>query len=161
MHVEQLPSVEEVVSSLEAGRQRLSDADLVGASRSALTSARDALPRGWPRRGRPRRWPWVAGIILGTTMLGWAILSNAALRARLARSARAIRERIAALRSNRYDRLEIDRDDPIAFPAAETAPIEASSFTASTTTDATGYPAGLGSNSGDGIPALKETGSPA
>jgi hypothetical protein len=69
MHVEQLPSVGEVVSALEAQRQRLSDADLVGASRSALTSARDALPDGWPRRRRASRWPWVAGAILGMTVL--------------------------------------------------------------------------------------------
>ena len=69
MRVEQLPSVGEVVSTLEAQRQRLSDADLVGASRSALTSARDALPDGWTRRRRASRWPWVAGIILGMTVL--------------------------------------------------------------------------------------------
>ena len=69
MHIEQLPSVGEVVSALEAQGQRLSDADLVGASRSALTSARDALPDGWPRRRRASRWPWVAGVILGMTIL--------------------------------------------------------------------------------------------
>ncbi len=44
MHVEELPSVKEVVPTLEEARQRVSGADLVGASRSALTSARDALP---------------------------------------------------------------------------------------------------------------------
>ena len=69
MHVEELPSVKEVVSTLEEARQRVSDADLVGASRSALTSARDALPDGWPRRRRASRWPWVAGAILGMTVL--------------------------------------------------------------------------------------------
>src|ERR1035437_6294393 len=77
MHIEQLPSVGEVVSALEAQRQRLSDADLVGASRSALTSARDALPDGWTRRRRASRWPWVAGIILGTTILGLVLLTPA------------------------------------------------------------------------------------
>jgi hypothetical protein len=69
MHVEELPSVKEVVSTLEEARQRVSDADLVGASRSALASARDALPDGWPRRRRASRWPWVAGAILGMTVL--------------------------------------------------------------------------------------------
>ena len=77
MHVEQLPSVGDVVSTLEAQGQRLSDADLVGASRSALTSARDALPDGWTRRRRPSRWPWVAGAILGTTILGLVLLTPA------------------------------------------------------------------------------------
>ena len=69
MHVEELPSVKEVVSTLEEARQRVSEADLVAASRSALTSARDALPDGWPRRRRASRWPWVAGAILGMTVL--------------------------------------------------------------------------------------------
>ena len=69
MHVEELPSVKEVVSTLEEARQRVSEADLVGASRSALTSAREAVADGWPRRRRASRWPWVAGAILGMTVL--------------------------------------------------------------------------------------------
>ena len=55
MHVEELPSVKEVVSTLEEARQRVSEADLVGASRSALTSARKAVADGWPRRRRRLR----------------------------------------------------------------------------------------------------------
>ena len=77
MRVEHLPSVGEVVSTLEAQRQRLSDADLVGASRSALTSAREAVADGWPRRRRASRWPLVAGVILGTTILGLVLLTPA------------------------------------------------------------------------------------
>jgi hypothetical protein len=69
MHVEEIPSVKEVVSTLEEARQRVSEADLVGASRSALTSAREAVADGWPRRRRASRWPWVAGAILGMTVL--------------------------------------------------------------------------------------------
>jgi hypothetical protein len=87
MHVEQLPSVGEVVSALEAQGQRLSDADLVGASRSALTSARDALPDGWTRRRRASRWPWVAGAILGMTILGLVLLTPAFRRWKAARGA--------------------------------------------------------------------------
>jgi hypothetical protein len=87
MHIEQLPSVGEVVSALEAQGQRLSDADLVGASRSALTSARDALPDGWTRRRRASRWPWVAGAILGTTILGLVLLTPAFRRWKAARRA--------------------------------------------------------------------------
>jgi hypothetical protein len=87
MHVEQLPSVGDVVSTLEAQRQRLSDADLVGASRSALTSARDALPDGWTRRRRASRWPWVACAILGTTILGLVLLTPAFRRWAAARRA--------------------------------------------------------------------------
>jgi hypothetical protein len=87
MHVEQLPSVGDVVSTLEAQRQRLSDADLVGTSRSAFASARDALPDGWTRRRRPSRWPWVAGAILGTTILGLVLLTPAFRRWKAARRA--------------------------------------------------------------------------
>jgi hypothetical protein len=70
MLAERLPSVQDVVSSFEAGRQRLADADPVGASRSALTSARDAIPQGWPGHRRRNRWPWVTAIILGATLVG-------------------------------------------------------------------------------------------
>jgi hypothetical protein len=80
MHVEELPSVKEVVSTLEEARQRVSDADLVGASRSALASARDAVADGWPRRRRASRWPWVAGAILGMTVLGLVLLTPAVRR---------------------------------------------------------------------------------
>jgi hypothetical protein len=77
MHVEELPSVKEVVSTLEEVRQRVSDADLVDASRSALTSVREAVADGWPRRRRASRWPWVAGVILGMTVLGLVLLTPA------------------------------------------------------------------------------------
>ena len=87
MHIEQLPSVGEVVSALEAQGQRLSDADLVGASRSALTSAREAVADGWPRRRRASRWPWVAGVIVGTTILGLVLLTPAFRRWKAARRA--------------------------------------------------------------------------
>ena len=78
MHVEELPSVKDVVSTLEEARQRVTEADLVGASRSALTSAREAVADGWPRRRQASRWPWVAGAILGMTVL--VVLLTPALR---------------------------------------------------------------------------------
>ena len=87
MHVEELPSVKEVVSTLEEARQRASDTDLVGASRSALTSVRDALPDGWTHRRRASRWPWVACAILGTTILGLVLLTPAFRRWKAARRA--------------------------------------------------------------------------
>jgi len=87
MHVEELPSVKEVVSTLEEARQRASDTDLVGASRSALTSVREAVADGWPRRRRASRWPWVACAILGTTILGLVLLTPAFRRWKAARRA--------------------------------------------------------------------------
>ncbi len=87
MHVEQLPSVGEVVSTLEAPRQRLSDGDRGGAGRSALAAVRDALPDGGTRRRRASRWPWVAGVILGTTILGLVLLTPAFRRWKASRGA--------------------------------------------------------------------------
>ncbi|MHB8890710.1 MAG: hypothetical protein ACYC65_01550 [Candidatus Limnocylindrales bacterium] len=87
MRVEQLPSVGDAVATMEAQRQRLADADLVGASRSALASARDALPDGWIRRRRARRWPWVAGAILGAIILGLVLLTPACRRWKASRRA--------------------------------------------------------------------------
>ena len=87
MHVEELPSVKEVVSTLEEARQRVAEADLVGASRSALTSAREAVADGWPRRRRASRWPWVAGVILGMTILGIVLLTPAFRRCSASRQA--------------------------------------------------------------------------
>ena len=77
MQVEALPSVKEVVSALEEVRHRVSDPDLVDAPRSAVTSAREAVADGWPRRRRASRWPWVAGVILGMTILSLMLLTPA------------------------------------------------------------------------------------
>ena len=107
MHIEEPLSVKEIVSTLEEGRQRLSDADLVGASRSALTSARDALPDGWTHRRRASRWPWVAGLILGTTILGLVLLTPAFRRWKAARRA-----------SDRPDAITADATPAPAMPAA-------------------------------------------
>ncbi len=70
MQVDERPSLKGIVSTLEEAQQRVSDADLIGASRSAFTSAREAVADGWPRRRRrANRWPWVAGAIVGITVL--------------------------------------------------------------------------------------------
>jgi hypothetical protein len=144
----------EAVSKFEWPKIDLSSVDVGKAMAGVATAAHIG------RRAHRPRWPLAVGLIVAG-LVGWTILSNGALRARLARGVGAIRERISAVRSNRHDRHEIDRDHPIAFSAVETAPIDASPFADSTTIEATGYPAGLGSNNGDGIPAFEETGSPA
>lgn len=152
-----LPDVDlpEAVSKFEWPKIGLSSVDVGKAMAGAAAAAHIG------RRARRPRWPLVVGGLIVAGLAGWAILSNEALRARLARGAGAIRERISAMRSSRSNQLEIDRAHPIAFNAAETAPIEAAPYTDSTTIDATGYPAGLGSNNGDGAPAFEETGNPA
>ncbi|MHB8460663.1 MAG: hypothetical protein ACYDAK_12430 [Candidatus Limnocylindrales bacterium] len=113
-----------------------------------------------PRRRRPR-WPLAVGGLIVAGLVGWAILSSEALRGGLARWAGGIREWISAMRSNRHDQPRIEAHDTIAFGAAKTAPIEATRSTDGTTIDATGYPAGLGSNNGDRVPTFEETGGPA
>jgi hypothetical protein len=106
------------------------------------------------RRARRPRWPLAVGGLILAGLAGWAILANETLRARLAGGTSAVRGRISAMRANRSARLQVDRDDPIAFGAAATAPIQTSPIT-DTAIEATGYPAGLGSNNGDGMPAVE------
>lgn len=114
MNAEQLPSLDEVASSVGAARQRLSDSDLVGASRSALTSARDAIPEGWPGHRQRRRWPWVAGIILAVTALGVIVFGTGFRRsASLAR----LRNDSRGRHAQRTDFSPADQASIVAHPA--------------------------------------------
>jgi hypothetical protein len=144
----------EAVSKLEWPRIDLSSIDVGKAMAGAAAAA------GLTRRAS-RRWPLAVGGLIVAGLASWAILSNEALRARLAGRVQAVRDRITEMRSSRFDALEIDAEEPIAFASAETAPIEPAPFSEGSTIDATGYPAGLGSNNGDGMPALEETTNPA
>lgn len=112
------------------------------------------------RAPRRPRWPVALGGLVVAGLAGWAILSNRELRTSLANRFNAARQWIQALRSGE-DRSSIDGDDPIAFPAAETRPIETDRLTdpfverpSSAVPD---YPPGLGSNIGDETPAFEET----
>ena len=116
----------------------------------AVTGAAAAVHIG-RRRSRPR-WPLAVGGLLAAGMFGWVLLGNAAARARIVGALRAMGERVSAARSNRRNGREIDALDPIAFPAAETALVEPTEFD---------YPAGLGSNNGDGTSVLEGANSPA
>jgi hypothetical protein len=107
------------------------------------------------RRKQPARWPFAVGGLIVAGLATWAILSNEAVRGWLAGAVQSIRYRFAAMRSD--DALEIDHDDAIAFDAAETSPIEPAPYSDTTAMEATGYPQGLGSNNGDGIPAFEES----
>ena len=119
----------------------------------AVAGAAAAIHIG--RRAKRPRWPLAAGGLIVAGLATWAILTNEGVRARLAAAAHAVRERLAAMRSD--DGLDIDNDDAIAFDAAETQPIEPAPYSDTTTVDATDYPKGLGSNNGDGIPAFEES----
>jgi hypothetical protein len=121
----------------------------------ALASAAAAANIG--RRSRTR-WPFaVAGLIVAGVATA-AILSNETVRSKISAGLDALRERISAMRSSGYDELDIDRDEPTAFEAAETAPITETSPYAEGSTETAPYPSGLGSNGHeDGIPAFEES----
>jgi hypothetical protein len=112
-------------------------------------------------RRSPRRWPFAVGGLIVAGVATAAILSNESLRAKISSGLDALRERFSAMRSSSsYDELDIDRDDPIAFDAAQTAPItETSPYSEGSTLDTTAdYPSGLGANGHeDGIPAFEES----
>jgi hypothetical protein len=106
------------------------------------------------RRKQPTRWPFAVGGLIVAGLAAWAILTNETVRSRIAGVLNTVRERISAMRSD--DALEIDHDDAIAFDAAETHPIESAPYADTETILGSAYPAGLGSNNGDGMPADEE-----
>ena len=140
------------ISKVEWPKLDLSSMDVGKAVRDASVAAHIGR-----RRNRPR-WRLAIGGLTVAALASWVILRNDGVRARLTDGASAIRERIAAMKRSGYDQDEID--DPIAFDAAATAPIEASAFKVRGTTEATGYPAGLGSNDGRANPTFEDTAEP-
>jgi hypothetical protein len=111
-------------------------------------------------RRSPRRWPFAVGGLIVAGVATAVILSNETIRARITSGIDALRERFNAMRSSGYDELEIDRDDTVAFDAAQTAPIaDVTPYSEGSALDTTAdYPAGLGSNGHeDGIPAFEES----
>ncbi len=63
MQIERLPSTRELSSSLEAGRRRLADADLLDAPLEALVSVRDAALEHVPGRRRSSRRRRLAAVL--------------------------------------------------------------------------------------------------
>jgi hypothetical protein len=111
-------------------------------------------------RRSPRRWPFAVGALIVVSVATTAILRNESIRARISSGLDAVRERFNAMRSSGYDELDIDRDDAVAFDAADTAPIaDVTPYSEGSALDTTAdYPAGLGSNGHeDGIPAFEES----
>jgi hypothetical protein len=150
-----MPDVD--LSKVERPRIDLSSIDLG----KAVAGAAAAVHIG-RRAGRPR-WPFALGAIIVVGLAGWAIMSSQTLRSRLASGASAVRERLASMAPTGDDQLEID-GDPIAFDAAETAPIEPGPYADASTSagsEPTPYPDGLGNGHGhDEISAFEETARP-
>ncbi len=109
------------------------------------------------RRSRSR-WPIAVGGLIVAGVATAAILSNETIRTKIANALDALRERFAEMRSSGYDDLDIDQDDPIAFDAADTAPITELSPYDEGTPETAPYPSGLGSNGHENaIPAFEES----
>ena len=173
MHSPELPFADDLGASIEARRRRLSKVlhrgwaidlpeaisklESAAGDGSAIVvekaGARAAAVTHVGRRAYPRRWPMRLGRLALAGMAGWAILRNPSMHARLARTVNALRARISAERTKWSTRRGIDRSHPIAFDAAETAPIQAPPY-ADGTSVVTDYPAGLGSNNGAVTPVL-------
>ena len=145
---EKMPDVD--LSKVDRPKFEMPDIDLGKAVAGVAAAANIG------RRSRRRRWPFaVAGIVVAGIVTG-AILSNDTLRARIAGAVDAIRERLG-MGSTGYERLDVDRDDPFAFDAAQTAPIADASPYTEGPGETADYPSGLGSNGHeDGIPAFEE-----
>ena len=149
-----LPEIkrEEIVRALS---EKMPDIDLTRIERPnvdlaarSLSRAATAIAVALRLAPRPRRsrWPLAIGGVIVAGIATAAVLSNAAVRARLSSGATAVRERLSAMRPGADATLEVDADETTAFDAAETAQIGSAPFTDATTIDATGYPAGLGAD---------------
>jgi hypothetical protein len=103
----------------------------------AVAGALDAT--GIRRTSPRRRWPLAFAGVLAASLAGWVILNNDTIRARLNEVIGSIRERITAMRS------PADDVEPVAFPAAETKPIEPGPVDEYETPETADYPPGLGS----------------
>ena len=91
------------------------------------------------RRSSPRRWPFALAGVVAAGVAGWAILSNESIRARINEAVASVRERVASMRS------PSNEFEPIAFPAAETKPIEPGPMAEYEIPETPDYPDGLGS----------------
>jgi len=146
---ERMPDVD--LSKVERPKFEMPDIDLGKAMAGAAAAAHIG------RRSRSR-WPFAVGGLIIAGVATAAVLSNETVRAKIAGAFDALRERVAAMRSTGYEDLDIDRDDPIAFDAAETAPITETSPYSDDPLETAPYPSGLGSNGHeDGIPAFEES----
>lgn len=143
----------DAISRFEWPRIDLSSVDLG----KAIAGAAAAVHIG--SRARRPRWPLAVGGLIVAGFATWAILTNETVRGRLASGASAVRERLASMRADADDGLDIDVDGPIAFNAAETAPMEVPPYIdGSTDAAGTDYPEGLGIDRDNGIPAFEEAG---
>jgi hypothetical protein len=123
----------------------------VSDAKSAVSDAASGVHIGRPKRRS--RLPFAVVGLVAAGLVGWIVLSQESIRARIAGGSRALREQIAAVRTG-WARGTTDHDDAVAFQATETAPMETSTMDDGHASD---YPTGLGSNNGNEDLPLKKT----
>ena len=102
----------------------------------AIADAATAVGLTRPRRSR---WPFVIGAGIVVAVAGWTAMNSAAVRDRLSQAKSWISERVADMRSGEYE-------EPVAFTAAETKPIEDSIDTVVSDPMSPDYPDGFGAS---------------
>ena len=114
------------------------------------------------RPARRSRLQPVLGALIVAGLAGWAVLSNAALRARIGKAVEGLRQRVDSMRAGSVEGMEVDADRTVAFPAAETKPAVASPYAdavidSNGSNGSAGNPDGLGAGDSDRIPAFEES----
>lgn len=102
----------------------------------AIADAATAVGLTKPRRSR---WPFVIGAGIIIAVAGWTAMNSSTVRDRLSQAKSWISERVADMRSGEYE-------EPVAFTAAETKPIEDSIDTVVSDPMSPDYPEGLGTS---------------
>jgi hypothetical protein len=97
----------------------------------AVLSAATAVGLAKPRRAR---WPYLVAAGVAVAAAGWVLMNVEAIRTRLSRAATWAGEQAGAMRSGG------EFDEPVAFTAAETAPIAHPADTSSSPSATTDYP---------------------
>jgi hypothetical protein len=128
-----MPTLTDALPDIDLSKFEPPRLDIPDAVAGALDTAgiRHASPR--------RRWPLAFAGVLAASLAGWAVLNNESIRTRLNEVLDSIRQRISTMRS------PVIELEPVAFPAAETKPIEPSLVAEYETPEVADYPPGLGS----------------
>ena len=102
----------------------------------AIADAATAVGLTKPRRSR---WPFVIGAGIIVAVAGWTAMNSSTVRDRLSQAKSWITERVGDMRSGEFE-------EPVAFTAAETKPIEDSIDTIVSDPMSPDYPDGFGAS---------------
>ena len=127
----EMPDLE--IPKIDLSKVEVPKVDLAKAVAGAATAVGLAKPR------RPR-WPFVLGAGIIVAAAGLTVMNSATIRERLSQAKSWISERIADMRSADFD------EEPVAFSAAATKPIQDSIDTVAPGSAAPDYPDGFGAS---------------